>query len=376
MKNRIFVGLSGGVDSAVSAAILRSRGFDVVGAFIKIWRPEFTECTWKEDRLDAMRVCAALSIPFREVDLSEQYKKEVVDSMIRDYQAGITPNPDVLCNSAVKFGAFAKWATQSGASLIATGHYARIKQVATHFELLRGADPEKDQSYFLYRMTQADLAHTLFPVGEMKKPQVRAAAKKFNLPVADKHDSQGLCFVGDVSMPDFLRRFIPVETGAVLDAAGKEIGEHEGAALYTLGERHGFTITEKNAAATPHYIIAVNVEKNTITVSPKREDAESTRAVLQDVHAIYRPPMHGTEIEIQARYREKPVRAVIQKNGGETVVQSSEPRIFPPGQSLVFYKGAVCLGGGIIGQSGDAERVPSAVFAPGSAVTNIVRRVQ
>ena len=158
MAHKVFVGLSGGVDSAVAATFLKERGFDVTGVFIKIWQPEFIECTWKEDRLDAMRVCAALSIPYRELDLSAQYKKNVVDAMLRDYTRGVTPNPDVICNREIKFGAFALWARKEGAQLIATGHYARIREVAGHLELLRGKDGSKDQSYFLYRLEQQDLS--------------------------------------------------------------------------------------------------------------------------------------------------------------------------------------------------------------------------
>src|SRR3989338_2371760 len=186
----VFVGLSGGVDSAVSAALLKEQRHDVTGVFIRIYRPEFIECTWKEDRLDAMRVCAALSIPFREIDLSDAYKKEVVDSMIADYKAGITPNPDVLCNATIKFGAFLAWARKQGADKIATGHYARVAESVGKYELLRGKDAGKDQSYFLYRLTQKELQHVVFPVGDMLKSEVRQKALQLNLPVANKHDSQ------------------------------------------------------------------------------------------------------------------------------------------------------------------------------------------
>ena len=203
--NKVFVGLSGGVDSAVSAALLKEAGYEVTGVFIKIWQPEFIECTWKDDRLDAMRVCAALDIPFRELDLSEQYKKEVVEKMVADYARGVTPNPDVLCNAEIKFGAFAAWAKREGAASIATGHYAQKKDAVGHFELLRAHDTAKDQSYFLYRLTQADLSRALFPIGGMEKSEVRAQAKRFKLPVADKPDSQGLCFVGESRCVTFSR---------------------------------------------------------------------------------------------------------------------------------------------------------------------------
>ncbi len=382
VRTRVFVGLSGGVDSAVSAAILKERGFDVVGVFIKIWRPEFSLCTWKEDRLDAMRVCAALGIPYREIDLSSNYKTEVIDPMLRHYAAGLTPNPDVLCNRSIKFGAFAKWARAEGADRIATGHYARIRQEGGHLQLLRGADHNKDQSYFLYRLKQGDLARTLFPVGDMHKEQVRAKAHAFKLPVAQKHDSQGLCFVGDVSMPDFLRRFIAVQRGPVVDLAGAVIGEHEGAAVYTLGERHGFEITDTKASRYAQYVIGIDTERNTITVSRDRSDAQQIHALLSDVHWIHHAPHHATEVIVQARYREEPVSARIKDSAKGTIVDPVKPHLFPPGQSLVVYEGDACLGGGIIGKRTASSSRPPEVsslqpqMSTGAPVRKIIRRVQ
>lgn len=343
----VFVGLSGGVDSAVSAALLKEQGYNVVGAFIRIWSPEFMECTWKEDRLDAMRVCAALQVPFREVDLSEEYKKEVVGDMLAKYQSGVTPNPDVLCNRSIKFGHFAQWAFRHGADLIATGHYARLRERADSYELLRGADTSKDQSYFLYRLDQNDLSHTLFPVGEYTKPQVRALAKKFGLPNADRHDSQGLCFVGDVSMKDFFSRFIPLKKGVVLDEHDREIGTHDGAALYTLGERHGFV----SSGSEPKYVVATDVARNIVRVSSRREDAAKRLVQVSDVHWISGALELPITVEVQARYREKPFAATLSSlHRGVTSVRAEfeESHIAAPGQSLVFYDGEVCLGGGVI----------------------------
>jgi tRNA-specific 2-thiouridylase len=345
---KIFVGLSGGVDSAVSAALLQQQGYRVEGVFIKIWRPEFIECTWKEDRLDALRVCAMLSIPFREIDLSAEYKKEVVDAMLRDYAAGITPNPDVLCNRAIKFGAFLEWARREGANAVATGHYAQVNNERGRFQLLRGRDANKDQSYFLYTLTQTDLAQTIFPVGAMEKKEVRSLAEEMGLPVAQKHDSQGLCFIGDVSMDDFLRRYVPFEEGVVLDTAGAKIGLHKGAALYTIGERHGFSVTDPQAARAPLYVTDINVVDNTIAVSSSPKDAATDHAVLHQVNWIDTAPEENTIVEIQTRYRQKPVAAQVRYTQGNTFVQFEEPAIAPPGQSLVLYKGDVCLGGGII----------------------------
>lgn len=342
------MGLSGGVDSAVSAALLKEQGHDVVGVFIKIWQPEFVECTWKEDRLDAMRVCVALGIPFHEIDLSDEYKKEVVKRMVFDYARGITPNPDVLCNRHIKFGAFAKWAYAEGAEAIATGHYARTQQADGHYRLLRGKDAAKDQSYFLYRLDRHELARVHFPVGELTKPQVRAAAKRFDLPVAQKPDSQGLCFVGEVSMRNFLSRYIPVEEGAVIDMQGKTIGKHQGAAFYTLGQRHGFEAATGNSSQGPAYVVSIEVATNTLRVSPRRGDAERRAAALQDEHWVNNAPAVPARLEAQTRYHEKPVLATLAREHGRLIAMFDEPHIASPGQSMVLYDGDVVVGGGII----------------------------
>ena len=343
MKEKVFVGLSGGVDSAVSAALLKEAGYDVVGAFIKIWSPEFTECTWQEDRLDAMRVAAALDIPFREVDLSHEYMQEIVSKMTDGYARGITPNPDILCNRSIKFGHFAQWAFSHGAEKIATGHYAQIMERDGRFELVRGADPTKDQSYFLYQLTEKDLAHTLFPVGGLAKAHVRQRAEKYNLPVARKHDSQGLCFVGDISLKDFLSRFIPLTQGDVIDMTGNTIGTHDGAALVTIGQRHGFAVQGKE----PHYVVGIDVEKNLVHVSTHREDAAKKEAHLDDVTWIAQPrlPLHCSA---QARYREQPFPVTLDREASGYRATFSDPHIVAPGQSLVLYDSDTCLGGGII----------------------------
>lgn len=339
----VFVGLSGGVDSAVSAALLKQAGHDVVGAFIKIWRPEFIECPWQKERLDAMRVCAHLGIPFKEIDLSDKYKQTVIDDMITNYRAGITPNPDVLCNRHIKFGAFKEWAFSEGADMIATGHYARIVRSSSGFELHRGIDRNKDQSYFLWRLTQQDLQKTFFPVGGYTKPEVRSLAQRFNLPIAQKHDSQGLCFVGDVTMRDFLARYIELKKGDVIDEIGNVVGEHDGAALYTLGERHGFRIHAKDAHSRPQFVIALNAHENTITVSPDRDKAKRTEMCLTNTSWIT-----GTQFpftgEAQARYRESPVPCEINADR----VSFSVPHLAPPGQSLVVYHGDILRGGGVL----------------------------
>jgi len=284
---KVFVGLSGGVDSAVSAALLKQAGYDVTGVFIKTWHPDFLPCTWRTERRDAMRVALALEIPFLTFDFEEEYKKGVADQMIEEYRVGRTPNPDVLCNREVKFGAFWKKAKEMGADFIATGHYARKREalnpksetrnnfrnskfeirVSASWILQEGQDAVKDQSYFLWTLTQEDLAHTLFPIGHLEKDKVRNLAKKFKLPVAEKKDSQGICFIGEVSIEEFLSHYIKTASGNVLDVDGQVIGNHKGAIFYTLGERHGFEITEKNPDAGAFYVVVKDVEKNTITVS-------------------------------------------------------------------------------------------------------------
>lgn len=348
----VFVGLSGGVDSAVSAALLKQQGYTVVGCFIKIWQPEFLECTWREDRLDAMRVASALEIPFREIDLSEEYKKEVVDAMVADYSRGITPNPDVLCNSKIKFGHFFKWAQESGADFVATGHYARVIKQRTgsreQVSLFRGVDSNKDQSYFLWQIRKEELEHMLFPVGSYTKPEIRALAGKFQMPNSEKPDSQGLCFVGDVSMRDFLARYITLEKGDVLDMSGKRVGQHHGAGLYTRGQRHGFSVHNTSAEGAQHYVVSVDVVRNTITVSENRIDAAQGFAVLENLNWITDAPALPSIVGIQTRYRETPIRSQLEKHGKETRVVFDTPRIASPGQSLVVYDAERCLGGGII----------------------------
>jgi tRNA-specific 2-thiouridylase len=340
---KVFVGLSGGVDSAVSAALLKKEGFDVTGVFIKIWSPEFLECTWREDRLDAMRVAVALDIPFREIDLSDKYRDLVVSDMIEQYQKGRTPNPDVLCNEFIKFGAFADWAFKNGADLIATGHYARVQKENGHAKLLKGIDPKKDQSYFLYRLSEKVLMKTLFPVGGFTKAEIREMAENFKLPNAKRPDSQGLCFVGDISMNEFLSRFITLNKGSLIDEEGQVIGEHDGAALYTIGQRHGFHLNT-GAGSGPYYVTRIDSEKNTVQVSKKRSETEHTKARLTDMHWI------GTTekfIEGTPRYHAKPQKAEI---ADDTAVFES-PLQLTPGQSLVFYSGDMCLGGAIIHSS-------------------------
>jgi len=348
---KVFVGLSGGVDSSVSAYLLKKAGYDVTGVFIKVWQPEFVACTWQEDRLDAMRVCAVLDIPFLTFDLEAEYKKEVIDEMLNEYKKGRTPNPDVLCNREVKFGAFLLWAKAQGADFIATGHYAQIyKQPTTdNLQLLKGKDSGKDQSYFLWTLTQEQLKQVLFPVGHLEKSEVRRIAKEAELPTAEKKDSQGLCFISNVDMKEFLKKFIKPRPGLVLDEAGATIGDHSGAEFLTLGERHGFNVNSKEVNRTPFYVVAKDIDKNTITVShtPSLRSQSDTVFLEQKNFISGENPTPG-KYEAETRYHGEVVPITLSYRGKTLAISPNAPLIATPGQSLVLYKGNECMGGGII----------------------------
>ncbi len=354
---KIFVGLSGGVDSSVSAALLKEAGQDVTGVFIKVWQPEWIECNWREERLEAMRAAAHLDIPFITLDLEKEYKEGVIDYMIAEYAAGRTPNPDVMCNREVKFGAFWKWAKAQGADFIATGHYARNEDG----HLLKGVDENKDQSYFLWTLTKDDLKHVLFPVGDLTKPEVRKLAKRFKLPNADKKDSQGLCFIGKVDVKEFLAHYTKgnpaAKPGKVLDESGKAIGTHPGSLFFTIGERHGFSIdaAKKTPGDKPFYVITKDAKENTITVSNK-DDSDALPGGLKEVSIsrvnwINGGPKIGQKIQARSRYRQtlRLTEAVKIKDDQATLRFDHPQDTLTPGQSLVMYDGDICLGGGVIG---------------------------
>ena len=347
--------MSGGVDSSVSAALLVESGFDVTGVFIKAWHPEWLPCNWKAERRDAMRVAAHLRIPFVTLDLEKEYKKEVVDTMISEYKKGRTPNPDVLCNKEIKFGKFLDFARKSGADFVATGHYAqreeyRMKNGELRYGLKKSKDTEKDQTYFLWTLRNEELKHILFPIGNLKKIEVRKLAKKYNLPTAEKKDSQGLCFVGKIDLKDFLSQFITAKPGNVLDMSGKIVGKHKGAIFYTIGQRHGFTIKNKNTESTSHYVVQKNAKKNTITVSAnQKETAVALREVVLKDTTIVSPEQYlGQTMKALARYRQTPLDILITNKSPLTVVFNEPQADLAPGQSMVLYRGSECIGGGII----------------------------
>lgn len=354
--HKVYVGMSGGVDSSVSAALLKQAGFDVTGVFIKVWQPDWLECNWKEERLDAMRAAAHIGIPFVTLDLEKEYKEEVIDHMIAEYKAGRTPNPDVMCNRYVKFGAFLDWARSNGARFVATGHYAIVDaDDAGNLKMLAGIDKNKDQSYFLWTLKQSDLEHILFPVGKYTKPEVRDLAKSFGLPNADKKDSQGLCFIGKVDFKEFLSHYIKPERGDVLDESGEVIGYHDGSVFLTIGERHGFTITKKSPNDLPFYIIDKDALQNSITVSNRAlEKTPSNASKIARIGKVNwvsgSAPSDRPILKARSRYRQALQEMKIADVGiAQTVIEFAEPQdTLTPGQSLVIYDGEVCLGGGII----------------------------
>ena len=351
-QKKVFVGISGGVDSSVSAALLKKAGFLVVGVFIKVWQPDFVECTWREDRLDAMRVCAKLKIPFFTLDLEKEYKKDVADYMISEYKKGRTPNPDVMCNKYIKFGAFFDWAIAQGADFVATGHYARVNRVAENTQLLVGKDKNKDQSYFLWTLTQKQLNKTLFPIGDIEKPEVRKIAKKLGLSTAEKKDSQGVCFLGKFDMKDFLGHYMKGNSGKVLNEKGEIIGKHNGAIFYTIGQRHGFEIIKKTTSCKPLFVIAKNLQKNTVTVSENpTQDIEKTKEIeIENVNWISgKTPDLSKKYSARIRYRQTLSLCKIKKNDDDFVVSFDKyQKSVSSGQSIVIYDGESCLGGGII----------------------------
>ena len=344
LKEKVFVGLSGGVDSATSAALLLQEGYDVTGVFIKIVVDGYP-CTAGIDRIDAMRAAAHLKIPFVEIDLSKEYQERVFTASIAEFKEGRTPNPDILCNREIKFGLFYDWAIKNGADMIATGHYAQVKDG----ELYVSADKEKDQSYFLWAVPELVLKHTIFPIGHLHKPEVRKLAAKFGLPNAERKDSQGLCFLGPISVGDMLARELHPKQGALLDEGGGVVGTHDGALLYTLGQRHGFNIAHTTPATAPHYVIAKDIQENTVTVSADKfpRDAGRTKVALCDTNWIG----ETASGPCMARYRYRQTLIPAELDANTNTVVLLEPHYVPLGQSLVLYKHDRCLGGGIIKES-------------------------
>jgi tRNA-uridine 2-sulfurtransferase len=353
MSKKVYVGLSGGVDSSVTAALLKEQGFEVTGVYMKNWSQDLPgfECPWKQDFTDAKRVAVQLGIPFKMFDFEKEYRQKVVDYMIAEYQAGRTPNPDIMCNQEVKFKLFLEAALEDGADMIATGHYARVKNGQLH----TAKDTNKDQTYFLYRVTEDALTKTLFPLGDYTKPEVRELAKKYDLITAAKKESMGICFVGKVGIKEFLTHELgPQKPGDIIDQTGTAIGRHDGAIFYTIGQRHGLDV----GGGLPYYVVGKDMAKNEVYVTTDINDNRLWNKALDltSLHWINQAPKDGHKVQVRTRHRAELVPGTLQvaststKNGQTTlgVALSSDIRALTPGQSAVLYDGDLVLGGGII----------------------------
>ena len=387
-SKRVVVGLSGGVDSSVTAYLLQQQGYEVIGLFMKNWHDDSVtiskECPWLEDSYDAMLVAEKLGIPFQTVDLSEEYKQRIVDYMFAEYERGRTPNPDVLCNREIKFDVFLKIALELGADYIATGHYCRKGQVekdgTTYYQLLAGVDNNKDQSYFLCQLNQEQLSKTLFPIGELTKPEVRTIAKAQGLVTAEKRDSQGLCFVGKVSLPDFLQQQLAVKKGRILQVAddhpmyqtkrentpeslaekytytsadGLEVGTHNGAHFFTVGQRKGLAV---GGTKEPLFVLATDVEENIIYVGEGKTHAGLYRSALwidqEDIHWIRRDliPQKPMVVQARIRYRQPLAKATLHPTAKGLYLVFDKPQsAIAAGQFAAWYLDDELIGSGVIG---------------------------
>ena len=371
-NTHVYVGMSGGVDSSVTAALLKKQGYRVTGVYMKNWTtdlPGFV-CPWADDLADAKRVAVQLDIPFKVFDFQKEYKHQVVDYMIAEYQAGRTPNPDIMCNQEIKFDLFLKAALSDGADMIATGHYARVGRSDAssppsstpsktgggeeggerrQANLLAGLDKNKDQSYFLYRVTEEALRKTLLPVGELTKPEVREEARKLGLVTAGKKDSQGICFVGKIGIKEFLQNYVEAEPGDIVDKkTGKVIGQHDGAIYYTIGQRHGLHV----GGGLPYYVVGKDMDRNIVHVTTDLNDENLWKQELNltNVHWINEPPVEGATVLARTRYRASLIPTHVERlSDNEIYLKLSEPeRALTAGQSAVLYDGDRVIGGGIV----------------------------
>jgi tRNA-specific 2-thiouridylase len=354
---KVVVGLSGGVDSAVAALLLKREGHDVVGLFMKNWEDDDDDqyCSTREDLIDAVSVAERIGIEVEAVNFSREYRDRVFATFLAEYRAGRTPNPDVLCNAEIKFKAFLDHAMALGAERIATGHYPRVEERGGRFVLLKGVDPGKDQSYFLHRLTQAQLSRTLFPVGGLHKSEVRRLAREAGLPNHAKRDSTGICFIGERPFREFLSRYLPREPGPMVTPDGEVVGEHLGLMYYTIGQRQGLGIGgRREASAEPWYVAGKDLAANRLTVVQGRDHALLLKRRLRAEDASWiagqAPPGGDAPLAAKTRYRQADSACrMARANGGAFELDFSEPQwAVTPGQSAVLYRDEVCLGGGVI----------------------------
>lgn len=363
---RIVLGMSGGVDSSVAAWLLKQQGHEVIGLFMKNWEDDDDSeyCSTRQDLLDAASAADVVGVELQAVNFSAEYKDRVFAEFLREYQAGRTPNPDVLCNAEIKFKAFLDHAIKLGAEKIATGHYARVREVNGRYELLRGLDVTKDQSYFLHRLNQLQLSRALFPVGELEKSQVREIARKIDLPNAAKKDSTGICFIGERPFREFLNRYLSKEPGPILDDRGRQIGDHLGLSFYTLGQRKGIGLGgQKDGSGQAWYVARKDIANNALYVVQGHDHPWllSRSLVAQDVSWVSgQSPSRVMEVDnelrsdlsqlgAKTRYRQTDAACAFAETGeGFSLSFSSEQWAVTPGQSAVLYDGEVCLGGGVI----------------------------
>lgn len=357
VKQKVIVGMSGGVDSSVSAYLLQQQGYEVEGLFMKNWEEDDNDeyCAAAEDLADAQAVADKLGIHLHTINFAAEYWDNVFEYFLAEYKAGRTPNPDIMCNKEIKFKAFLEYAAEDlGADYIATGHYVRRREVDGHWQMLRGLDNNKDQSYFLYTLGEEHVAKTLFPVGDIEKPRVREIAEQQGLVTADKKDSTGICFIGERKFKDFLSQYLPAQPGIIETAEGEEIGKHEGLMYHTLGQRKGLHIGGlAEYGDEPWYVVDKDVERNVLIVGQGANHPRlySDGLIANQLHWVNRTmPTAPFRAAVKTRYRQQDIPCLVTPLGGDQVkVTFDEPqKAVTPGQSAVFYQDEVCLGGGII----------------------------
>lgn len=349
-KRKVALGLSGGVDSSVAALLLKKQGYDVTAVYMKCWEVKDDGCAADEDKAYALQTAAALDIPFKVLDFQKEYKKKVIDYFYSEYEAGRTPNPDVMCNKEIKFGIFFEWAMKEGFDFVATGHYAGVMQKDGAHKLLMGADKGKDQSYFLYRLGQKQLERTIFPLADLTKPEVRKIAQEHSLPSYKRPESMGICFIGEVDIKDFLTKRIKPKKGKVVTSSGEEIGEHDGVWYFTIGQRHGFRL--KKYFGDPLYVLSKDAKTNTLVVGHRKEALQAEFEVSDLSWISENPFVKNSKLECEVRMRHlgQLIACLVTKAGSGRLKVKLSKKAFgiSPGQSAVFYKGKEVLGGGII----------------------------